>query len=114
LGKQCNKFGRKNHFAIKYISKKANAVAVEQVAAFSIISIPKDKKTKTLKVLETGHKMTFMIDAGASVNIVPLELYRRITERDKLDRGKRCWFSVPSTQICKASQTFFGSVWNRE
>jgi hypothetical protein len=79
-GKDCRKCGKKNHFASKCLMKKgqpSSSSSIGEVTAFTITG--KDKKTKTLTVKPSGLKVTFLIDTGASVNILPIKEYIRVT-----------------------------------
>lgn len=87
-GKKCNKCGNQNHFA-SCCTKKLEAHAVNSepkiVKLYAIDSKSSKKKMKTVTVSATGKKLTFQIDTGASVNVLPWDEYVRVTE-DKLGR----------------------------
>lgn len=77
--KICNTCGKLNHFAMRCSgrsSTKTNAVETAEVdGLFSVGSKMQLKKMKTITICCTGRKLTFQIDTGASVNVLPLKDY---------------------------------------
>jgi len=101
-GKDCRKCGKKNHFSNKCHGKKEeSSSSVKEVTAFTVTG--REKITKTLNLSEGGLKVTFLIDTGASVNILPFDEYVRITD-DK--RGKKLNTSTTTT-----IRTYGGKTW---
>jgi hypothetical protein len=110
-GKECRKCSRKNHFASKCLAKKGSSSSspIGEVSAFAITG--KDKITKTLTVKPSGLKVTFLIDTGASINILPITEYIRLTgdkEGSRLDKtstttirtyGGKTWTSQGRTEL---------------
>jgi hypothetical protein len=109
-GKECRKCSRKKHFASKCLAKKgASSSSIGEVTAFAITG--KDKITKTLTVKPSGLKVTFLIDTGASINILPIKEYVRLTgdkDGSRLDKtstttirtyGGKTWTSQGRTEL---------------
>lgn len=83
-GEECKKCKGKNHFAKCCTTK--TAATQEVVVEKTVYSINGKSKTKTFKVWGTNHKVTFQIDTGAEVNVLPFNKYMEITG-DKLGKG---------------------------
>jgi transposase InsO family protein len=81
-GKTCNICRKKNHFSKCCRDKsKDQSNLVEQVESLELYSVgsPHKKKTKTVIVTVTREKLVFMIDTGASCNVISLKDYIRVT-----------------------------------
>jgi hypothetical protein len=102
-GEDCWKCGKKNQFASKCLGEKGqpSSSSVGKVSAFTITG--QENITKTLKVATSGETATFLIDTGASVNILPIKEYNRVTG-DR--RGKKLNKSTTTT-----IRTYGGKTW---
>jgi hypothetical protein len=80
--KDCNKCGKKNHFAIccKDMAAKQIVVAAEDKHVYMVPKKSNEKKTKPVKICGTGRTLTFHIDTGADVNVIPFRDYVRVTQ----------------------------------
>jgi hypothetical protein len=109
-GEDCWKCGKKNHFASKCLGEKGQpSSSVGEVSAFTITG--QDNITKTLRVATSGETVRFLIDTGASVNILSIKEYIRVTgdrRRKKLNKsttttirtyGGKTWLSEGQTNL---------------
>ena len=89
FGKVCNKCHKPNHFAIKCRSKQAkkSVKAIDEgkeIYQTQISEISIDDSQLVTLTLESGNYLCFQVDTGAQCNVVPLELYKKVTMDHKL------------------------------
>ena len=97
FGKMCNKCHKPNHLAAKCRSKTTKrSVRVvdesEDVYQTQISEISIDDSQLVMLKLGSGKYLRFQVDTGAQCNVVPLELYKKVTMDHEL------------TQLMPASQ----------
>ncbi|KAK7111890.1 hypothetical protein V1264_011443 [Littorina saxatilis] len=83
-GQVCNKCKKKNHFASVCQSAAVQAVEEDDSQNFSIIgtveqSCDENAVKEWKSTITIGkHRITFTLDTGAQVNVLPMSLYRRL------------------------------------
>ncbi|VDP92513.1 unnamed protein product [Echinostoma caproni] len=72
-GKTCDKCKKRNHFAAKCFGEKKSTLERHVRAADRVngVQLPAKRKGIFAKMLVNGEEVTFQLDSGASVNIMP-------------------------------------------
>ena len=91
IEQECLKCGKRNHFASRCKSKEVKATDLEDDEAGEMNRIEvaavklDDSQLVTLK-LESGNFIRFQPDTGAQCNVLPLQVYRRASIDEKLEK----------------------------
>eukprot|EP00794_Sanderia_malayensis_P013665 gene13665-15094_t len=94
-GKKCKNCGKSNHFAIKCTKRerKANQVEDETDSVESIDMIESEQLVYTIKktkvfadmlIRSTAKQVSFQVDTGSSVNILPIKFMPKMQKQSKL------------------------------
>ncbi|CAL8130302.1 unnamed protein product [Orchesella dallaii] len=75
---KCSSCGKQNHFA-KCCKSTNNVETQEMFCLYSLSNPNMTKKTITLTLPDTNQKLKFLIDTGASCNVLPVRDYIRVT-----------------------------------
>ena len=99
IGQECLKCGKRNHFASRCKSKEVKATDLEDDEAGEMYQIEvaavklDDSQLVTLK-LESGNFIRFQPDTGAQCNVLPLQVYRKASKDEKLEKVNRTQASL--------------------
>ena len=99
IGQECLKCGKRNHFASRCKSKEVKATDLEDEEAGEMYQIEvaavklDDSQLVTLK-LESGNFIRFQPDTGAQCNVLPLQVYRKASKDEKLEKVNRTQASL--------------------
>ena len=100
IGRECLKCGKRNHFASRCKSKEVKATdLIEDEEAGEMYQIEvaavklDDSQLVTLK-LESGNFIRFQPDTGAQCNVLPLQVYRKASKDEKLEKVNRTQASL--------------------
>jgi len=86
-GKECKKCHKKHHFASRCWSKRpgsqrVRAVDIEEdveVFPMEVATVELDNSQLVTLKLESGSYIQFQTDTGAQCNVIPLEIYKKVT-----------------------------------
>ena len=99
IGQECLKCAKRNHFASRCKSKEVKATDLEDDEAGEMYQIEvaavklDDSQLVTLK-LESGNFIRFQPDTGAQCNVLPLQVYRKASKDEKLEKVNRTQASL--------------------
>ena len=103
FGQRCRKCGKKNHFQAQCRSKNRNVANLEEESeddedVYQISSIGEETNRRASKTMVTlhvnkkssEHAIRFQVDTGSECDVLPSDIYKRVTGDAKLQKLRPC------------------------
>ncbi|KAK9746375.1 hypothetical protein QE152_g6141 [Popillia japonica] len=95
-GKSCKKCGKLNHFAIKCKSRIVNSINDNKVEPDSyvlanikiIVDTIENDWFQDIQFVNINKEISFKLDTGAQINVLPLHVYKQLNIKTKLENIK--------------------------